>query len=356
MKYETLAKGFAGAGIVDVADRVGEGGSSQAYYMIAAAQRREELQREGDGLDQDIRKCEREIRALDSTLQHLNARNVDFRVSFQRADPKSRDADALRSLESRVKAAQDTLFNQKKELQRVQTDHEQDVARLEDIRTHGARVQEQMAELEAVKKKVQGDLDAQREALSKADARLARNRDRHRLLIKSTTSGGEGYDHAASLGLIPASESTTKTLGIHGETLTEKALRAGAMRDAASGILYTLGQLVREFPEIRDALNARLKKHRLRVPATPPMHGPARVRVSGGRTGYSSSGSEAGDSRPGSEHSSQSGGSVSNAASGERRWRRSTGSNSSRGRSGGGSGSGFSGTLISPMRVFEAPM
>lgn len=55
-KYETLAKGFAGAG-VGIDSDVGGRGSSRAYVIIAAAQKREELQREGDELDQEIRRC-----------------------------------------------------------------------------------------------------------------------------------------------------------------------------------------------------------------------------------------------------------------------------------------------------------
>ena len=55
-----------------------EGGEpkSQAYYMIQAAQKREELQRQGDELDQEIRRREREMRALEATLRHVNVRET----------------------------------------------------------------------------------------------------------------------------------------------------------------------------------------------------------------------------------------------------------------------------------------
>ena len=55
----------------------------QAYYVIKAAQEREELQREGDILDGHIQTAEREVRGLEATLAKLNVVNVDMGNSFR---------------------------------------------------------------------------------------------------------------------------------------------------------------------------------------------------------------------------------------------------------------------------------
>merc|ERR1719230_1489536 len=64
----------------------GDGEHSQAYYVIKAAQEREELQRQGDELDQQIQKAEREIRALEKTLAHLFDKNRGYKATFAPVD------------------------------------------------------------------------------------------------------------------------------------------------------------------------------------------------------------------------------------------------------------------------------
>jgi len=93
-------------------------GHSQAYYVILAAQKREGLQRRGDELDYDVRKCEKEIRALQTTLDHLNARNKAYRASFQKVEVDGDDFEVLKQLEERLKLGKENLFKKKKELQR----------------------------------------------------------------------------------------------------------------------------------------------------------------------------------------------------------------------------------------------
>jgi UDP-glucose:O-linked fucose beta-1,3-glucosyltransferase len=70
-RYEILITQFA--------PEEGEEQVSQTYYVIKAAQKREELQREGDELDANIRKAEKEIKALENTLNLMNDRNEDYR-------------------------------------------------------------------------------------------------------------------------------------------------------------------------------------------------------------------------------------------------------------------------------------
>jgi chromosome segregation ATPase len=169
-RFEATSKG---------SEEEGEG-KSQSYYIILAAQRREQLQRQGDELDHAVRKAEREIRALQTTLDHLNARNTAYRASFQKVDLKGDDAEVLKQLEERAKMGKDILFRQKKELQRLTTDFEEDSRRLQQVKSQSVRVVQQKEHLESARRQVCDEILTQQAQLEELKERSDRIINKHR--------------------------------------------------------------------------------------------------------------------------------------------------------------------------------
>jgi len=234
-KYETLVKV---SGVRD--DEGGGEPKSQAFYLIQAAQRREELQREGDDLDQAIRKAEKETRAMDHTLKHLNDKNGAFRMSHQKADMSREEQDRIRSFEEQSKLAQDALFKKKKELQRLQTDFEEDSRRLEQVQQQAQRLDDRAQHLENAQKQMESELEAQKDMVDKTTRRVHRMSGSHR-----------------------------EKQGSMEETLQEKQFRVESTQESTQNVLYTLGQLAKEYPETKDVLQVLLQSMSLSIPARP---------------------------------------------------------------------------------------
>jgi flagellar biosynthesis chaperone FliJ len=115
-------------------DTEAAGEHSQAYYVIKAAQEKEELQRYGDELDGKLRKCEKEIKALANTLDHLKMRNKNYREKFIQG-AEGADLEKKQILEDQCRAASETLFKKRRELQKMQKDYDDDARALMEIRT-----------------------------------------------------------------------------------------------------------------------------------------------------------------------------------------------------------------------------
>ncbi|KAJ3311127.1 Coiled-coil domain-containing protein 39 [Blyttiomyces sp. JEL0837] len=108
-RYEILMTQFA--------PEEGEEEHSQAYYVIKAAQEREELQREGDELDAKIRKAEKEIKALENTLKLMNDRNEDYRMNLYKAELNATDVQHKEMLEQQYRAAMERYKARRQEIQ-----------------------------------------------------------------------------------------------------------------------------------------------------------------------------------------------------------------------------------------------
>ncbi len=240
-KYEALCARLRGS------DGAGEEQKSQAFFILQAAQKREELQREGDELDVNIQRAEKEIRALSSTLDHLNARNTEFRLAFHTVDPSSDEASVVRALEQQAKDAQDSLFKRRRELGALQAQAENNKREASNISERVANLAAQYGQLEAAQAKVAADQHAQQAAVDAALRKVQAARDRHRRT-------------AAAKGRVTSS----------GASPDELAFYAQGVRESTASVLYTLGQLSREFPQIKTGLTTLMNQYGLRMPARPP--------------------------------------------------------------------------------------
>jgi len=242
MKVKRLEKKFATIASTTSLDEDGKE-RSQAYFVIAAAQKREELQREGDELDAKIRKATREIRALEETLKNINQLNTRSRIAAHRADPTSAEAMELKRVYKESKASRDTAFKKKKELERLDAELKQDQQRVADLNEQARIARNTIAQLDKEYSRVEGEVKQQ-------EANTTRMKDS--LLIYK-------YQHREALGLARDEES-----------MHEKLFRVQMNNQTRDMVLYTLGKLAKEFPETSGDIEGELGKFGLIIPSVPP--------------------------------------------------------------------------------------
>lgn len=140
---------------------------SQTYFLIKAAQEREQLQRDGDLLDAKLKKTEKEILSLNTLLRTLNVKNQAYKSSFSKADPKGNDQSTKKALETKAKQ----IDNQLKRKEQALHNLEEDVAvvdqRLQVADEEAQQLSSFVQNLEDQHQRIDQEVGEQQERLSK---------------------------------------------------------------------------------------------------------------------------------------------------------------------------------------------
>eukprot|EP01138_Halocafeteria_seosinensis_P002899 gb/GECG01002961.1/.p1 GENE.gb/GECG01002961.1/~~gb/GECG01002961.1/.p1 ORF type:complete len:727 (+),score=181.72 gb/GECG01002961.1/:1-2181(+) len=240
-KYKTVCDRIRGAD-----DDDGGQPRSQAHFVIQQAQKREELQREGDELDASIKQCEREIKALVTTLKHLSIRNSEFRTSFHKADEDNSKTQTLQSLEQQTKDSTDLLFKKKRELQRVTAEVDEEKQRQRTLKDQQEQTNNRIETLQKKRSEASKDQENQLNRLTEKQEQLEE--------VKSNFRDHVGVEEQDLYGAC------------------EKNIEAAAVKAATQNVLYTLKQLagLNKFPQLSKAVQEKAKARQLSLPARPP--------------------------------------------------------------------------------------
>ncbi|XP_051768526.1 coiled-coil domain-containing protein 39 [Ctenopharyngodon idella] len=216
----------------------GEEEKSQAYFIIKAAQEKEELQRQGDDLDAKIRKAEKEIHALENTLHVVNNCNTTYRKALTKVTESSPAHQEKLKLEEQRRAAEDKYKFKKRQIRELQEDVESMSRTLEGLLQEEAVQNESIERTQAHVLSLNKDILSQEEKLSRAVKQCAK----YTREIRSAKNTKE-------------------------KTFEERDIELRELRDLNKSLNKMLLEAIEENPDLASALQIRFMQAGLSLPS-----------------------------------------------------------------------------------------
>lgn len=242
--------------MISMAPPEGEEERSQAYYVIKAAQEKEELQRDGDELDAKIRKAEKEIRALENTLRLMNGRNETYRKSFNKVDEMSEEYDEKQRLEDQMRAVMDKYKYKRRQIRELQEDLGSMEGTLENLTADEQGLVEVITEKQAKATNLQKELDDQKTKKDRASREASK-------IARSVRSAKKSS----------------------GELHEEKDMDLRELRDFNTRTMKQMGEVLHSHPDLGPSVQIYFSQAGLPMPPSP---GPGMSRPTSSRSSRSS--------------------------------------------------------------------
>ncbi|XP_028611595.1 coiled-coil domain-containing protein 39 isoform X2 [Grammomys surdaster] len=172
----------------------GEEEKTQSYYVIKAAQEKEELQREGDSLDAKINKAEKEIYALQNTLQVLNSCNNNYKQSFKKVTPSSDEYGLKIQLEEQKRAADEKYRCKQRQIRELQEDIQSMENTFEVIEHLANNAKEKLSEKQTLAFQLRKETEEQKPKLQRVTKQCGRLRREIRILKQTNDETLEEQD------------------------------------------------------------------------------------------------------------------------------------------------------------------
>ncbi|XP_026063101.1 coiled-coil domain-containing protein 39-like [Carassius auratus] len=223
---------------VSLAVPEGEEEKSQAYFIIRAAQEKEELQRQGDDLDNKIRKTEKEIHALENTLQVVNNCNTSYRKALTKVTESSPAHQEKLKLEEQRRAAEEKYKYKKRQIRELQEDIESMSHTLDGLLQEEAVQNESVERTQSHVLSLNKDILSQEEKLNRASKQCAK----YAREIRSAKNTNE-------------------------KTFEERDIELRELRDVNKSVNKMLLETMEENPDLSSALQTRIMQTGLSLPS-----------------------------------------------------------------------------------------
>lgn len=170
-------------------------------------------------------------------------------------------------------------------MQRLVTDVDDESRRLKQTMSQNENALKQREDLEKAKEELDEELLTQQAQLDELAERMEKTISKHRTKV--------------------AEQMQVDVISLTNGTIEEKKARTEVLKDVVQNVLYTLGQLSSEFPEVTEYLLEKTKEADLKIPTKPLS------RMGGSRQGAGASGLGVRSSGYGNENSRPSTGALS---------------------------------------------